>query len=132
MTNSDAPNAERPDPCLEEAGASSEDEPTALDLSHDEYGSTELNLSDDHPDPRASRRGLDEPSEGPPPDHVRAVAFLLLWIFGLCLGGVVILATVIAMNKPDVLKDMVAFFSTIVATLGTLIGGVVAFYFARR
>jgi len=27
---------------------------------------------------------------------------------------------------------MIGFFSTVVATLGTLIGGVVAFYFARR
>jgi hypothetical protein len=29
-------------------------------------------------------------------------------------------------------KDLIGFFSTVVAMLGTLLGGVVAFYFARR
>lgn len=30
------------------------------------------------------------------------------------------------------MKDLIGFFGTVIATLGTLIGGVVAFYFARR
>jgi hypothetical protein len=94
--------------------------------------SVELDLSTNAPDLAASSRGIDKPAEGPPADHSRMVALLLLLIFGLCLGAVVILATVIAWHKPDALKDIVAFYGTIVATLGTLIGGVVAFYFARR
>jgi hypothetical protein len=101
----------RPDPA-------SEDE--VLDLSH-------------QPDERdASTRGLAPPVTGPPHDHVRSVALRLLLIFEVCLFSVLILATMIAWLRPESLQDMIGFFGTVVATMGTLLGGVVAFYFTQR
>jgi hypothetical protein len=93
----------------------------------------DLNLFDHPEDPAASRRGLGSAAiSGPPNDHVRTVALLLLHIFWVCLLLIIVLATVTAWYKPDYLKDMIGFYGTVVATLGTLLGGVVAFYFARR
>ncbi len=84
-------------------------------------------------DPDASTRGLESLGPASPsPDHVRTVALSLLLIFGVCLVSILILVSLIGWFRTPALKDMIGFFSTVVATLGTLIGGVVAFYFARR
>lgn len=84
-------------------------------------------------DDRASRGGVQRPDERPPPaDHVRWVANKILWIFGVCIVLILLLTTATAWWKTAALKDVIGFFSTVIATFGTLIGGVVAFYFARR
>lgn len=84
-------------------------------------------------DHRASRGGMQRVEERPPPaDHVKRIAAILLLIFGVSLVLILVLTTVTAWWKPDALKDLIGFYSTVVATLGTLLGGVVAFYFARR
>jgi hypothetical protein len=93
-----------------------------------------LDLSDE--ERAASEKGLSPPAstatDPPPHDHIRAVALRLLWIFGVCLIAIIGLATVIACLRPGSLKDMIGFFGTVIATLGTLLGGVVAFYFSRH
>jgi hypothetical protein len=68
----------------------------------------------------------------PPADHVRAVARTLLLIFGLSMGMILLLTAAVAFWRESALKDTIAFFGTVVATMGTLLGGVIAFYFARR
>lgn len=84
-------------------------------------------------DDTASRSGVSEPEELTPPiDHIRSVASYLLVIFGITIVLILLLTTVIACWRESALKDMIGFFSTVVAMLGTLLGGVVAFYFARR
>jgi hypothetical protein len=84
-------------------------------------------------DDRASQGGVSRPEElPPPPDHIRRVASYLLLIFGVSIVLILLLTTAIAWWRADALKDVVGFFGTVVATLGTLLGGVVAFYFARR
>jgi hypothetical protein len=90
---------------------------------------TDLSGEDDH----ASRSGVQRPEERPPPpDHIRRVANQLLLIFGVSIILILLLTTAIAWGRTGALKDVIGFFSTVVATLGTLLGGVVAFYFARR
>ncbi len=93
---------------------------------------TELDLAGDDEDKSASSRGLLVPSTLPPPEDTRAVALSLLRFAGLCTALIVVLATVTAFVGSNNLKEMIAFYTTIIATLGTLLGGVVAFYFARR
>jgi len=56
---------------------------------------------------------------------------LLLWIFGGCLVAVIGLVVIVAWRLPDGLQDVIGFYGSIVTMLGTLLGGVVAFYFAR-
>jgi hypothetical protein len=56
----------------------------------------------------------------------------LLVIFGITIVLILLLTTAIACWRESALKDLIGFFSTVVAMLGTLLGGVVAFYFARR
>jgi hypothetical protein len=72
------------------------------------------------------------PGDSPSPDHSREVAKFLLWIFGVCIFLIIALSFTTALTKPDSLEVVLGFFGTIVAALGTLLGGVVAFYFARR
>ncbi|HET9141392.1 hypothetical protein [Actinophytocola sp.] len=91
-----------------------------------------LDLSRQPDEREASTRGLVPPVAGPPQDHVRSVALQLLLIFEVCLFSVLILATMIAWLRPEALQDMIGFFGTVVATMGTLLGGVVAFYFTQR
>jgi hypothetical protein len=91
-----------------------------------------LDLSDSPEELDASTKGLVPRLTGPPHDHVRTVALRLLLIFGICLFAILILATLVAWFSPGALKDIIGFFGTVVATLGTLLGGVVAFYFTRR
>jgi hypothetical protein len=84
-------------------------------------------------DDRASHGGVVKPDERPPPpDHIRSVASYLLLIFGISMILILLLTTAVAWWRVEALKDVINFFGTIVATLGTLLGGVVAFYFARR
>ena len=108
-------------------------DPVGLDGSSDE-DLEPWDLSDE--ERTASVRGLSPPStaapEPPPHQYVREVALRLLFIFGLCLLVIILMSSVIAWFKPESLKDMVSFFGTVIATLGTLLGGVVAFYFSRR
>jgi hypothetical protein len=98
----------------------------------EEAEETVLDLSRQPAEREASTKGLDPGVTGPPQDHVRAVALRLLLIFGVCLFSVLILATLVAWLRPTSLQDMIGFFGTVIATLGTLLGGVVAFYFTRR
>ncbi len=83
-------------------------------------------------DRQASLAGVGVPEEQPPADHVRSVARAILLIFGVSMGLILLLTTAVAFWRQPALKDVIAFFGTVVATLGTLLGGVVAFYFARR
>lgn len=88
-------------------------------------------LSDEDDD--ASRTGVSKPEElAPPVDHIRSVATYLLVTFGITIVLILILTTAVACWRESALKDLIGFFSTVVAMLGTLLGGVVAFYFARR
>jgi hypothetical protein len=91
----------------------------------------ERDLSDE--DRQASLAGVGIPHEQPPPaDHVRAVAHAILLIFGLSMAMILLLTAAVAFWRESALKDVIGFFGTVVATMGTLLGGVVAFYFARR
>lgn len=84
-------------------------------------------------DARASQGGVVRPDERPPPpDHVRSIASYLLLIFGISMILILLLTTAVAWWHETALKDVINFFGTVVATMGTLLGGVVAFYFARR
>jgi hypothetical protein len=84
-------------------------------------------------DDDASQTGVSRPEElTPPVDHIRSVATYLLVIFGLTIVLILVLTTAVACWRQSALKDLIGFFSTVVAMLGTLLGGVVAFYFARR
>ena len=84
-------------------------------------------------DDNASQGGVSKPEElTPPVDHIRSVASYLLVIFGITIVLILLLTTAIACWRESALKDLIGFFSTVVAMLGTLLGGVVAFYFTRR
>jgi len=63
---------------------------------------------------------------------VRAVARALLLIFGLRMVMFLLLTAAVAFWREAALRDVVAFFGTIVATMGTALGGVITCYFGRR
>lgn len=139
-TTDRATTVSNPDPSTQPADDPSEPDPTYLDLG-DEGGDDAcrkgidskpvvLDLSGEG---GTTRPGLDQyRNSEPDPKHSRQIAFALLVIFGLGLAGIVGMTTLIAWHRSAVLPDVVAFFGTIVTMLGTLIGGVVAFYFSRR
>lgn len=81
----------------------------------------------------SSRRGLAQgQSSRPPVKDVRMVAVRLLWIFSGVLVLALSLTTWVAFQRPDQLQDVIAFFGTVIATVSTLVAGVVAFYFANK
>jgi hypothetical protein len=88
-----------------------------------------LNLVDMDGEPSPASNS---PTDHTPPEHVRQMANMLLWIFAVCVILIILLATSVAFWREQSLKDIIGFFGTVIATLGTLLGGVVAFYFARR
>ncbi|WP_067496474.1 hypothetical protein [Actinoplanes sp. TFC3] len=90
-------------------------------------------LSNDPNELRDAEKGLSAPPEtGPPADDIRAVALFLLRLFGACMLLIILATSALAWLEPTGLKDLIAFFGTVIATLGTLLGSVVAFYFTRR
>jgi hypothetical protein len=110
-------------------------DPLSLGVTNAANGATDVPLDLSEKERDASTKGLGPgPSSvpAPPADHVKEVAERLLFIFGACLFAILVFATVSAWFRPETLKDIIGFFGTVVATLGTLLGGVVAFYFARR
>jgi hypothetical protein len=116
------------------ANAATEDRDISPSPSGKNLDETVMDLSERAEELADGQRGLDRniTTEAPPHDHVRTVATRLLFIFGGCLFLILGLATAVAYFRPEVLKDMINFFATIVAMLGTLLGGVVAFYFTRK
>jgi hypothetical protein len=90
---------------------------------------TTMDLAEDEGEPSCASN---PPPKPPPPAHVREVAGMLLWIFAVCVVLIIGLVTCVAFWRPESLEDVTGFFGTVIATLGTLLGGVVAFYFARR
>jgi len=100
-------------------------------------GSPSLDLSakpasggDPGPGPRANDW---RPGRLPPPhEHIKVVAKLLLSTFLVSLGLMIVLAFLIAWKQNAALKDLLPFFSAVVATFGTLLGAVTGFYFTQR
>jgi hypothetical protein len=85
-------------------------------------------VSDGWPDFRAGRNLAEKPY----PCWYEDGETYLLVIFGMTIVPILVLTTAVACRRESALKDLIGFFSPVVAMLGTLLGGVVAFYFARR
>jgi hypothetical protein len=87
------------------------------------------------PPDAATHRGLDQPRWNPEQAHdetAAALAKALLWVVGANLILIIVSVDAIALFHDKSLKDLVAFFGTIVTALAALLGGATGYYFGRR
>ena len=77
-------------------------------------------LTREEPDERPMGLARISQSGTPPHNDIKTIAILLLRMCGLILVLILVMATWVAWFQPGSLKDVIGFFATVVATLGTL------------